>query len=97
MPTVLSVQDRARALSHCKYIDGVLPGSPPSVTMSFLKAIGACCVARGAVHETCVPDRERYKGVATRLVYVLSPSTMTLATLKKRIEDQRESYLQKVQ
>lgn len=97
VPTVLSVQDRARALSHCKYIDGVLPGSPPSVTMSFLKAIGACCVARGAVHETCVPDRERYKGVATRLVYVLSPSTMTLATLKKRIEDQRESYLQKVQ
>lgn len=91
-PPVMCLEDRARAIAECKYVDGVLPASPVKLTHTFLEAIGASCVARGAVHETCVPDRDRYKAVCAKLVYVLSPSNMTLATLQRRIWEHKDRY-----
>lgn len=89
---VMCLEDRARSIAECKYVDGVLPASPVKLTHTFLDAIGATHVARGAVHETCVPDRDRYKSVCTKLVYVLSPSNMTLATLQRRILEHADRY-----
>jgi ethanolamine-phosphate cytidylyltransferase len=94
-PPVMCLDDRARTLADCKYVDGVLPGSPTTLTHAFLKAIGAVCVARGAVHETCLPDRDRYKAVADKLVYVLSPSSITLSSLQRRVWDKRDLYERK--
>lgn len=92
---VMCVLDRARALADCRYVDGVLPGSPPVLTHNFLEAIGATRVARGAVHETCVPDRDRYKDVSAKLVYILSPSDVTLSVLRRRIVQHKDEYERK--
>lgn len=82
---VLCMADRARALMDCKYVDGVILDTPPVLTSDFLKHVGASRVARGAIHETCTPDRNRYKRVASSLVYILSPSTVTLHDLRRRL------------
>lgn len=89
---VMVLEDRARAIADCRYVDGVLPASPIKLTHTFLDAIGASRVARGAVHETCLPDRDRYKAVSPRLVYILSPSNVTLGTLQRRIFEHRDRY-----
>ena len=94
-PPIQCVEDRARALAHCKYVDGVLPGSPLYVTQAVLDATGAKAVARGTTHETDAPDKERYKAVADKVVYVPSPSTMTLQTLRDRIMKNKDAYEQK--
>lgn len=89
---VMCLEDRARAVADCRYVDGVLLASPIKLTHTFLDAIGASSVARGAVHETCLPDRERYKGVSPRLVYILSPSNITLGVLQRRIWEHKDRY-----
>lgn len=96
VPPLMCLEDRARSLMACKYVDGVLPGSPVTLTPSFLKAIKASRVARGAIHETDIPDRDRYKAVCNQLVYVLSPSVVTLETLQRRVLRHRERYERKV-
>lgn len=95
-PPLMCMADRARTLLGCKYVDGVLLDTPQVVKPTFLQTIGASSVARGAVHETCVPDRDRYKNVASQLVYVLSPSSMTLGTLRARIFQNCDAYESKV-
>lgn len=79
------VEDRARALAGCRYVDGVLPASPLYITQAVLDATGATCVARGTTHETDVPDRDRYKDVCDKVVYIPSTSTLTLDELRERI------------
>lgn len=93
---VLSLVDRARALTACKYVSGVILGPPTTVTPHFLQAIQAKCVARGAVHETRQPDGDRYKGVSSVLIYIPSPSSMTLDTIRQRVLQNREVYSRKV-
>lgn len=95
-PPVMCMTDRARALLHCKYVDGVLLDTPSVLTPQFLQVMGATTVARGAVHETNNPDRHRYQHVAPNLVYVLSPSAITLGAIHRRILDNRETYMQKI-
>lgn len=94
-PPVLNLVDRARALVACKYVDGVILGTPTKITHHFLDAIQATRVARGAVHETTIPDRDRYKDVHDRLVYILSPSDMTLDTIRRRVLENRDAYVHK--
>ena len=95
VPT-LCMADRARALLDCKYVDGVLADSPPLLTHAFLQLVGAACVARGSVHETAGADSHRYKRVSDVLVSILSASTMTLGTVRRRIVDNRETYVKKI-
>lgn len=94
-PPVLNIVDRARAVLAIKYVDGVILGTPTKLTHHFLDAIQAKCVARGAVHDTTLPDRDRYKGVCDKLVYVLSPSGMTLDEIRRRVQKNSEAYVHK--
>lgn len=84
-PPLQCVEDRARALACCRYVDGVLPASPLYLSQAVLDATGATCVARGTTHETDSLDKERYREVCGKVVYIPSPSTVTLATLRERI------------
>ena len=87
---MMCMADRARALTECKYVDGIIMNAPLVVTPNWLRHLKVKCVLRGMVHETgalaanrAIADA-RYKLVKQRVIIVDSPVNTTLTTLSQR-------------
>lgn len=90
-----TMEDRARCLLACKYVDGVIMDAPTVVTPALLRQLKASCVARGTVHETSDRERLRYELVKPKVVTVTSPSDVTMVGLRHRILRHADLYASK--
>ena len=95
---IMGLHERALSVLACRYADEVIIGAPQIVSDDLLTTFGIGLVVRGTTHEA--PTREaaseeaRYEVPKSRemLRMLASPSTMTSATLIRRIVENRAQF-----
>ena len=94
----MGLHERALSVLACRYADEVIIGAPQIITEDLLTTFGIGLVVRGTTHEA--PTREaaseemryevpRHKNMMRELP---SPSSMTSATLIRRIVENRAQF-----
>lgn len=95
---IMGLHERALSVLACRYADEVIIGAPQVISEDLLTTFGIGLVVRGTTHEAAnreaAGEEARYEVPRSKgmLQELPSPSTMTSATLIRRIVDNRAQF-----
>jgi ethanolamine-phosphate cytidylyltransferase len=92
---ILNLNERTLSVLSCRYVDEVIIGAPLDITEDMIKTMNISVVVQGTVNNEDESAVVAGNSVASRLGILRqfpSPSDITVATIIKRILDQRDVF-----